>query len=1315
MVDEVGIYTAQAMLILEDERVVTDIISYEVNESNIISAFIEDVETQEDYSLLTDMLSRLSTIELNENTRVSNEFDRLELQSNLEELLREVEEAEVDRKEHEVLREKTYLKMKDVLEESKDVVSNVIATNNTSSELINSMNLTHEKVLSTHQEVMSVKDRVEILENEVSQNEEARQKFFGNTKITIQQVEKSEDSRRLNENTRIANEEARQLKVGNYETRYEKLVTDTSKLKDDFEIFNTQANSNEAVRVEAETQRENRYTTFENDYNNIKNSINRQLQETNNVKTQLVGEVTSAKNTMTNTVDTEISKQTLKVDNKISEINTIKNQMVSNVTNATNEANRIIGIAQGVIDETNEAREDIIQDSQSSIKSITENANLSISNIKNSADKVISDVNSVKNNMVSSINNTLSAKVNEVNKAKSDMTNTISDKVKDIENRFNNLTSKQQQDSEVIDARDGETSLKKRLDRDIEKAKQIYVDVNNSYISSESSDGYLKNVEVIGNTIQDTNNLADIRSVGDIVEGQELYNISIQVDNGKGVSEVVEILSPVQLEKVGGVADRIICKDGVWGVEKNITTTYLTRDLSWELRKNSTNFTIFANKGVLNTGVANRVILCNTLNVNSGVNQDNISNYNEILVHKNPTYSDVLYIALNFTTIAEFKTWLDNNPTYIKYANNEPQFIPLPHDQQVKLRTFAGQTNIAFLTEIPGQIKAQVPKSLGATVNTHTEQIAELHNSLDRVKKLEETTVSTVETGSGFTTVDATSNGYFEDVKLEGKTLVNLMPNETFSTQTYKDSGWRHKYFKLTQPIKPSTVYTVIINVTSNSANVLDFSFGGKGNTFERNLVNVKGLGRYVVKATSMVNGQDYSRFFVQFNDIYDIGEFACQVLLLEGDHTNNPPEFFEGLMSVGQDVEEVSVESGLNMFTPENYLINTVGIGSVGESPIYNQDANYYCLNIPVEHNEVYVRTSGSWVRFIDKSGTIIFSDNVVGKYIVVPKDVDRMLLNVVKGDVPTFKLCKALNKKPLLYYNPTTETWEKPILREWDSIEKHSDGKYYYHKRSGEVVLNGSESGWVWHNADGNRTTIGMELRINSKFDEQNIKAIDIICDKLTCITADDSYGKDLVGVASRNNLIRLRLDPSVVGGNDVPSMKSWLQANPIKVVYILAQEEVYECTNIDLMTYSGETNYIINSGAISPKSLLKVHNNISNVVKILQEKVSLLENNVKTSQEIQDMMILESDIRILDMELALMEHMPIKLNLGENSMLRSLTYFNFLKNHIINETYSKDYLENVMNKYLDTNRLTKDEYDELYKMLYPQNYNIKLPIEY
>ena len=201
---------------------------------------------------------------------------------------------------------------------------------------------------------------------------------------------------------------------------------------------------------------------------------------------------------------------------------------------------------------------------------------------------------------------------------------------------------------------------------------------------------------------------------------------------------------------------------------------------------------------------------------------------------------------------------------------------------------------------------------------------------------------------------------------------------------------------------------------------------------------------------------------------------------------------------------------------------------------------------------------------------------------------------------------------------------------------------------------------------------------------------------------------------GVACNRTTISLRIPKNKLSTQDVAGFKAWLQANNVTVVYQLAEEKVYECANIDLITYNGETNYVVNCGAITPKSILKVHSNISNVVKILQEKVSLLESNVKASQEVQDMMILETDMRMLDIELALMEHMPIKLNLGEKSMLRSATYFNFLKNHIVNETYSKEYLENVMNKYLAINRLTQEEYDELYKLLYPQNYDIALPIE-
>ena len=153
------------------------------------------------------------------------------------------------------------------------------------------------------------------------------------------------------------------------------------------------------------------------------------------------------------------------------------------------------------------------------------------------------------------------------------------------------------------------------------------------------------------------------------------------------------------------------------------------------------------------------------------------------------------------------------------------------------------------------------------------------------------------------------------------------------------------------------------------------------------------------------------------------------------------------------------------------------------------------------------------------------------------------------------------------------------------------------------------------------------------------------------------------------------------------------------------------------IKLRTFAGQTNIHFETeieGTIKaqvPKSIGATVNTHTEQIDSLNKKVFKIE---EIDQVQQDMMILEGDMRILDIELALMEYMPIKLNLGENSMLRSATYFNFIKNHIINEAYSKEYLENVVNKYLATGRINREEYNELYKLLYPQNYDIALPIE-
>src|SRR5699024_12080809 len=109
----------------------------------------------------------------------------------------------------------------------------------------------------------------------------------------------------------------------------------------------------------------------------------------------------------------------------------------------------------------------------------------------------------------------------------------INNKINEVETRFNALTSSQQQDAEVIDARDGETSLKARLDRDIEKAKQVYIELEGSYISTESSTGAIQDLEILGNTVQDPNNLADIKSVGELQE-DGTYKMSI-LSRGKNL------------------------------------------------------------------------------------------------------------------------------------------------------------------------------------------------------------------------------------------------------------------------------------------------------------------------------------------------------------------------------------------------------------------------------------------------------------------------------------------------------------------------------------------------------------------------------------------------------------------------------------------------------------------------------------------------------------------------------------------------------------------------------------------------------------
>lgn len=1371
----VGKYEAIASITVDGETVNTGIdnpIIYEVTENKFLRQLNQKVVTEERFTLLTDMINRLSTIEISEEQRVINEAERILSEEN-----RKIEEAK--RVEAELIRqhEEADRAKYDATRESNEN----IRKQNESIRLANETNRIDEEAKRVEQE-----NKRKLAEEERNANynfmteDEERRRSEANAHKEAEKLRVQAETNRVNEeakrrtteqarvsaeNTRVSNENVRKTNEGTRQT-------------------------NETHRVEAETQRQNRYNSF-------------------------ILEAEANANNFENYTNTAKIKEEERKSNEL-------NRKSQEDRRVSNEVERISN------ENTRKANEKARQNNETTRQNIFENK-----------------VNEVDN------------KISELDNAKSDMTNTVLNKVNEVENRFNALTSKQQQDAEVIDARDGETSLKARLDRDIEKAKQVYVNIEGNHISTDSSVGYLKDVEILGNTIQNASNIADIRSVGDKVEGQELYEIPVlsvgknlfntvfkdALNNINGVTvndsgvvtingtlsthamfnvvipkgkyrtttfsdsrmalhvfwdggdssfqtnktlsytedktlkcyiasgtydnhickfqleegtvatpyepyieDKLAILSPVQLEKVGNVADRIIEKDGVLGVEKNVKTVYT---------KEFANVSIYEDKG----GTYLWKVSVNTKNTNVMSNfaptgkLSTEATQTQVIIYDHTTKRE-LRLAFkksdfpNFSDVSNVQEYLRDNAKYIKIIQ-EPQFIPLPRSQQVKLRTFANKTNISFLTEIEGSIKAQVPKSLGAAVNTHTEQINNLNKELDRVKKLEESTVSTVTTESDFTTVEATSNGYFEDVKLEGKTLVNL------ATQPTNNGSINHQYATISTVtnIKPSTEYTYIIRNNGSETLKLYLNTNGGFDWFDLD-----------VEANSTVIGKARTLPTIE-GDIWlslskaETVEQNLQVVLLEGDHTQNPPNgYIEGLKSVGQDVDEISVESvNENLWNPIinntysnagfncnanciNGVVTVLGTGngsgegcsdarfiSVKLKPnttytfSYDSDADYG-KTAGTDTVEVLIRDAKTleWLHTsIPKSG-VVFTTKSSG-LIYVRFDVNKnntthsfYNIQIKEGDNVGVYTQSQQDKKRLLYYNTETQTWEKPILREWDSIEKHTNGKYYYHQRSGEVVLNGSEE---WGKAN---TDYASESNISFVIPFTTISSwgnkFQLICNPLPSVGGSGGVWNGIKeGITTDGKSLFICINKTKLPTQDVQGFKQWLQTNNETVVYQLTQEKVYECTNIDLITYANETNFIVESGALSPKTTLKVHSNISNVVSLLQKKVSLLESNVKASQEVQDMMILETDMRMLDIELALMEFIPMKLNLGGSNMLRSATYFNFLKNHIINETYEKEYLENVMNKYLATGRINQDEYNELYKMLYPPVYDIELPIEY
>lgn len=717
-------------------------------------------------------------------------------------------------------------------------------------------------------------------------------------------------------------------------------------------------------------------------------------------------------------------------------------------------------------------------------------------------------------------------------------------------------------------------------------------------------------------------------SANDTISISEIAS-SIQIEEG-AVATTYEpyqvnkssILLPCQLEKVGDIKDRLFRReDGVWCIEKNIGEVTLNGSENWTLYGGNSSNTYAVNT-LFNSAKPSTIVICDRFKSSNNVWQDLENNVGIYMSSSsNGLILRVLKSTLDTQNVAGVKSWLSQNPTLVKYQLATPQIIELPLNQQIQLNSYNGVTNIFTEdTVIEPTIKATVPKSLGASVNSLVNKTDILSNRIEKVETLQEGNELEISTDNGYVVCENTNNGQIEELKVEGKTLVNL--SKLTQTQIIPRLGIKlydlervvaGQYYTIVYTIKTST--NDITNIRIDHTTKTDFPIT---------------VGTHVAKFRLNDTISGNTKIYLQGTDSSSIT--VENVILLEGDHTQNPPSYFEGLKSVGDGTDKIEVlsrkEDG-NLNSNKSYIKGTLD----NNSHVSTNRGIYGELYIEVSPNTTYRVTAITsatietyktmlcnasknfikveWERtFTTPSNCRYVRVGIVTTTDATSDQANSFKMQLEEGtDTTTYKEC-IQNKKQILIQN-SDRVYEKPILRSTgsvsDTIEKHSDGKYYYHKRCGEVVLNGAES-WTFVPTYTDETYLTAYISLDTL--RQNTIAIS---NNFTYITGGFEQLKENFCVSSTTQRFYFKILKSKLTSQDVTGFKTWLSQNPVTVVYQLVTEEVYECVNLDLDSYEGETSVIVDSGAISPKLTFKISSHIGNTINVLKDRINYLEDKV------------------------------------------------------------------------------------------------------
>ena len=745
-----------------------------------------------------------------------------------------------------------------------------------------------------------------------------------------------------------------------------------------------------------------------------------------------------------------------------------------------------------------------------------------------------------------------------------------------------------------------------------------------------------------------------------------------------------------------------------------------------------------------------------------------ISGYKGSQSEKNKNWIYIKYNTsrLSDVTMNGLKSYISENNITFKYISNTPEIIELPLETQLILESFEGDLYVMVESNdrLNPQIKCNIPLNVTGTIDSINDRVEELNQNVNSIKKLDRNSYISGESDkkSGNVLLDSSVKGFVEDIKIEGETLVNLHKSEqeyTFAVSPSVDvnsyTGYSSERFtsltiteKLTSwgyllagsvptNLKNNTKYTVYIGKLKG-VDWITFSTGSADNHVSNSAqLTADGTTVVVLETNSKcedilktLGGRIYVYFTVRNGAVgeYYVGD----VMILEGDHTDKPLSFFENIKSVeGEELKVIS--STKNLFVKENCKV-----GYYQNCDLITNDFKLVSNNdwvvtedIPVKPNmEYYTNMTGV---FLDINKNVIESIRVENNVkTIIPNNAYYVRLNIYKStyenesvklflveykyldDVYDNYSLGTRHERSLVYYDHNEDVYKNiTVLRgihgAKDSIEKHGDGKYYYHKRCEEILLDGSET-WDLTGANySNDEYTLFVLPVGVYTTQKNVgkhKA------KGCCVS--NLFNYDINGVHSNTYYAEgISMDTNIdvkVANNkfsevSVSNFKTWLSTNNLRIVYELKEEEVYEILPIDLVSYNDGT--IINlhgNDIIQPHIHAIARGHVSDVVSGIRDRLSSIENVMLEQIIFQNKMLLLSnysaDASSLKVDISTMSTFS---ECNEDYELYSLIYKNIITG--VNY-YDKTQMEEIIDFYTLTGRLTFDMAEELFRIIESQH---------